>query len=110
MTVLFKKLNYLKKIGAIAVKQSLEDEGANFSDLVLMRKLTKKANLNLNVKIGGCEAINDIIFCVSLKVDGIVSLVESEYGLKNSFNQFPKIIKNYMQALKVKTLSIILTR
>ena len=71
---------------------------ANFSDLVLMRKLTKKANLNLNVKIGGCEAINDIIFCVSLKVDGIVSpMVESEYGLKNSFNQFPKIIKkNYM--------------
>ena len=42
MKVLQKKLNFLKKIGAVAVKQSLEDEGANFSDLVLMRKLTKK--------------------------------------------------------------------
>ena len=74
MKVLQKKLNFLKKLELLfAVKQSLEDEGANFSDLVLMRKLTKKANLNLNVKIGGCEVINDIIFCVYFKVDGIVS-------------------------------------
>lgn len=99
MKVLQKKLNFLKKIGAVAVKQSLEDEGANFSDLVLMRKLTKKANLNLNVKIGGCEAINDIIFCVSLKVDGIVSpMVESEYGLKKFIQSIPK---NYKKKLYV---------
>ena len=37
---LIKKLKYLKNLGAIAVKQSLEDEGAGFNDLLLMRKLT----------------------------------------------------------------------
>lgn len=56
------KLNYLKKFGLVAIKQSLEDEGAGFEDIIIMRKLTKEINLKLNVKIGGCEAKNDIFF------------------------------------------------
>jgi hypothetical protein len=95
MKVLLKKLIDLKKVGAVAVKQSLEDEGASFKDLVVMREITKKANLALNVKIGGCEAINDIMFCSALKVDGMVSpMVESEYGLKKFIQSIPKNYKN----------------
>ena len=95
MKSLLKKLIDLKKIGTVAVKQSLEDEGANFNDLIAMRKITKKANLKLNVKIGGCEAINDIMFCSALKVDGIVSpMVESEYGLKKFIQSIPQNYKN----------------
>ena len=44
----------------IAVKQSLEDEGASFEEIKKMREISLKANLDLNVKIGGCEAKNDI--------------------------------------------------
>ena len=95
MRVLLKKLIELKKMGAVAVKQSLEDEGASFQDLVIMRKLTKKANLKLNVKVGGCEAINDILFCSALKVDGIVApMVESEYALKKFVQSIPKKCKS----------------
>ena len=64
MKNLISRLNNLKKkFNVVAVKQSLEDEGASFRDLEVMRKITKKSKLNLNVKIGGCEAKNDIFFC-----------------------------------------------
>ena len=78
-------------MGVIAVKQSLEDEGAGFNDLLIMRKLTKKAGLKLDIKIGGCEAKNDIYFCKKIKVDGMVApMVESDYALR----KFIQVIKN----------------
>ena len=36
------QLKYLKKLNVVAVKQSLEDEGASFDDLKIMRSITKK--------------------------------------------------------------------
>ena len=60
MKKLIIKLKALKKIGVTGVKQSLEDEGASFKDIIIMRKITKAANVDLNVKIGDCEAKNDI--------------------------------------------------
>ena len=82
MRSLNKYLSKLKKNGATSIKQSLEDEGSSFDDLMKMRTFTKKNNLNLNVKIGGCEAKNDIFFCQHLKVDSIVApMVESDYAL-----------------------------
>ncbi len=80
-------LKNLKKYGLVGIKQSLEDEGAGFEDIRLMRKITKKLKLNLNVKIGGCEAKNDIFFCDEIKVDGIVApMVESKYALQKFIN------------------------
>lgn len=80
-------LKKLKKLGAIAVKQSLEDEGASFEDIKKMRTITLAANLDLNVKIGGCEAKNDVFFCKKIGVNGIVApMVESQYAL-NKFTQ-----------------------
>jgi len=55
-------LKNLKNLGVSGVKQSLEDEGASFDDIRIMRKITKELKLKLNVKIGGCEAKNDIFF------------------------------------------------
>ena len=45
------------------IKQSLEDEGASFNGIKIMKKITSAAKVDLNVKIGGCEAKNDIFFC-----------------------------------------------
>ena len=48
-----------------------------------MRKVTKKTKIKLNVKIGGCEAKNDIFFCKKISTDSIVApMIESEYALK----------------------------
>ena len=82
MSTFFSQIKILKKLGAVAIKQSLEDEGANFEEIRFLRKITKKYGLKLNVKVGGCEAKNDIYFCQSIKCDGIVDpMVESEYNL-----------------------------
>ena len=87
-------LKKLKNFGVVAIKQSLEDEGASFGDILLMRKITKKLNLKLNIKIGGCEAKNDIYFCTSIGTDGIVApMVESEYALKKFIQTIPSIFK-----------------
>ena len=84
-------LKKLKKLGAIAVKQSLEDEGASFEDIKKMRTITLAANLDLNVKIGGCEAKNDVFFCKKIGVNGIVApMVESKYALKKFIQVVPK--------------------
>ncbi len=81
--VILHNLIKLKKLGASGIKQSLEDEGATFDDIRYMKRLSKKVNLPLNVKIGGCEAKNDIYFCQEIRVDGIVApMVESQYALK----------------------------
>ena len=66
-------LTKLKKLGAIAVKQSFEDEGASFEDIKKMRAMTLAANLGLNVKVGWCEARNDISFCKKIGVNRIVA-------------------------------------
>ena len=56
-----------------------------------MKKITKKAKLQLNVKIGGCEAKNDIYFCEWLKVNSMVApMVESSI-------RFKKIFTNYLE-------------
>ena len=65
------------------IKQSLEDEGASFNDIKIMKKITSAAKVDLNVKIGGCEAKNDIFFRKKIKTNSIVApMVESEYALR----------------------------
>ena len=81
----------LKKIGAVAIKQSFEDEGANYDEVKLMNEIVKKVNLDHNIKIAGCEAKNDINFCSDLRVDGIVApMVESNYALTKFMQSIPK--------------------
>ena len=88
---LINQLKIFKKLGVTGVKQSLEDEGVSFKDIEIMRILTKNTKLKLNVKIGGCEAKNDILFCSNLKVDSIVApMVESSYALKKLIQTVPK--------------------
>ena len=94
MKSLINKIKKLKKLGIVGIKQSLEDEGSSFEDLQLIKKITKKNKLKLNVKIGGCEAKNDIFFCSNLKVNSIVApMVESEYALTKFLATIPKSFK-----------------
>jgi 4-hydroxy-2-oxoheptanedioate aldolase len=76
-------LKKLQKFNMTAFKQSLEDEGATFKEVIFIKKILKRININQNIKIGGCEAINDILFCKKINVDGIIApMVESTYALK----------------------------
>lgn len=65
------------------IKQSFEDEGALFSDVTFMKRISSIVGLYMNVKIGGCEAKTDIFNCVNIQADGIVApMIESEFALQ----------------------------
>jgi|TARA_R110001592_G_scaffold114664_2_gene314694 4-hydroxy-2-oxoheptanedioate aldolase len=84
MKNLVTKLKLLhKNYNVIGIKQSTEDEGAKYNDILTMRRITELCDLKLSIKIGGCEAKNDINFCRSINAEGIVApMVESKFALQ----------------------------
>mgnify|MGYP001356403713 FL=1 len=61
----------------------------------------------MNVKIGGCEAKNDIFFCKDIKTDSIVApMIESEYALKK-FIQCAAQKKNNLLLINLETFQSI---
>ena len=82
MELLIDKLDALKKQGCVAIKVSFEDEGALLNEIMSMRYLTAKTGLKISIKIGGCEAKRDIMDCIDLCADTIVSpMIESGFAL-----------------------------
>jgi len=80
---LYQSLLALKKKYKIkGIKAEFEAEGSNNENISKLRALTNKASVELHVKIGGVEAINDIYFCIESGVDGIIApMVETGFSL-----------------------------
>jgi len=77
------ELKELLNDGVVGIKQSFEDEGVLFDDVVKMKRICDSVGAYVSVKIGGCEAISDINKCLLLDVNGIVApMVESEFALQ----------------------------
>ena len=92
MKSIFKSLKILKKLGIKTVKKSFEDEGSTFEEIQMVRNLTSKLGMNLNVKIGGCEAKSDIIKCQNINVDGIVApMIETSFAFKKFIQASSKV-------------------
>lgn len=72
---------------ATALKASFEDEGINDEDLTDLVLLSRFADLEVAVKIGGAEANSDIVRCLRRGVGDIVApLVESVYAVSKFVN------------------------
>jgi len=81
--MLVEELKELLNDGVVGIKQSFEDEGVLFDDIVKMKRICDSVEAYVSVKIGGCEAISDINNCLLLDVNGIVApMVESEFALQ----------------------------
>lgn len=73
----------LKNMGCCGIKISFEDEGALYNEVVSMRNLTSSLNIELSIKIGGCEAKRDIVDCIDIGCESIVApMIESTFALK----------------------------
>ncbi len=92
------------------IKAEFEAEGTRLDEAMRLKDVTSAAGLDLNIKVGGCEAIKDMLDAVSLGAKRIIApMVETAYALQK-FIRAAKIVygenlENIELLINVETLT-----
>lgn len=79
---LFEHASRLARLGAVHLKAEFEAEGSRREEVTSLQASTRRGNLGLTLKIGGCEAITDLRDAIEFQADVVVApMVESTYAL-----------------------------
>ena len=97
--------------GMLGIKSELETEGADFEDIRILKSLADSIGTDLVVKIGGCEAVNDLIQLKQFGIKSIVApMIESDYAVKKFITAITRIyapeeISNMKLYINIETIS-----
>lgn len=91
-----KMLEILKQMrdedGVIAVKAEFEAEGSRNDELVMLNEIIFRADMELYIKIGGCEAVTDLNRCKCLGAKGIMApMIETPFAMKKFIGAAKKV-------------------
>src|SRR3990167_6017160 len=65
------------------IKAEFEAEGTRMDEAMRLKDVVSQAGLGLNIKIGGCEAIKDMLDAISLGAERIIApMIETPYALQ----------------------------
>lgn len=76
----------------IAIKAEFEAEGSRTEELIKLNEVVFRANMDIIIKIGGCEAIRDMYECRLLGAKGVMApMIETPFAMKKFISSINKV-------------------